>query len=134
MSTVEYLNPAGQPAPVGQYTNVAIVPSGARTAHVAGQLPVDDEGRVVGDDFAAQADLVFGRLAETLEAVGSSLANVVFMRAYLVRDSDFAAFRDVRRRAYERFGVSSPPPATTIVVRGLYGGASVELDAVAVLE
>jgi 2-iminobutanoate/2-iminopropanoate deaminase len=133
VTAVRYENPPGQPPPVGQYSNVAVVPAGGEAAYVAGQLPVDDSGEVVApDDFDSQADLVFQRLAETLEAVGSSLAKVVYLRAYLVRDEDFSRFRHARQRAY-RNRVPEPPPATTLVGSGLYGGARIELDAVAAL-
>jgi len=129
----KYLNPPGQPSPVGQYSNVAVVPRDAELVHVAGQLPVDDSGAVLHPgDFDRQADLIFSRLSEVLSGAGSSLSDVVFLRAFMVRDDDFPRFRDARAGAYSSFGVDEPPPATTIVVRGLYGGALVELDAVAV--
>jgi aminoacrylate peracid reductase len=133
MSVSERLNPPGAPAPVGQYSNVAVVPAAADTIHVAGQLPVDTQGAVVHPgDFAAQADLVFSTLAATLEGCRSSLAEVVALRAFLVRDEDWPGFRDARARAFAAHGVAVSPTATTIVAKSLYGGALIELDAVAV--
>jgi 2-iminobutanoate/2-iminopropanoate deaminase len=133
MPVSERFNPPGVAPPVGQYSNVAIVPANADTIHVAGQLPVDDAGSVVHPaDFAAQADRVFSMLAATLEGCGSSLTDVVVLRAFLVRDEDWAGYRDARARAFAAHGVEAPPTATTIVVQSLYGGALIELDAVAV--
>jgi 2-iminobutanoate/2-iminopropanoate deaminase len=131
LDEMRHMNPGELPPPVGQYSNVAVMPAGAATAHVAGQLPVDDEGRVVGETFAEQADRVFDLLATALEGCGSSLARVAFIRAFMVDPDDFVGFRDARARAFSCYGVDSPPPATTIVVRGLYGGSLIELDAVA---
>ncbi len=130
--TIKFLNPSGQPPAVGQYTNVALVPAGEATAQIAGQLPVDAQGTVVAPgDFDAQADMVFERLSGLLEEIGSSLAAVTMLRTYMVRDEDFPRFREARRRAYAAAGIEDPPPATTLVVKGLYGGALIELDAVA---
>lgn len=132
MTVPAFSNPPGQPPPVGQYTNVAIVAPGAHTAYVAGQLPVDAAGAVVHEgDFDRQADLVFTRLEKLLEECGSGLAQVAMIRAYMVREEDFARFREARARAFEAASVAEPPPATTLVVAGLYGGALIELDAVA---
>jgi enamine deaminase RidA (YjgF/YER057c/UK114 family) len=132
--SISFLNPEGQPPPVGQYTNVAIVPAGEATAQIAGQLPVDSAGAVLAPgDFDQQAELVFERLRSLLEGIGSGLAEVAMIRAYMVREEDFARFREIRRRAFAEAGVTQPPPATTLVVKGLYGGALIELDAVAVV-
>jgi enamine deaminase RidA (YjgF/YER057c/UK114 family) len=131
MQALEFIDPDGAPPPVGQYTNVAVVGPAGATAYVAGQLAVDASGRVIAPgDFDAQADAIFATLASLLESMGSSLAEVAFVRSFLVRDEDFARFRDARKRAFARHGITEPPPATTVVVSGLYGGALLEIDAV----
>lgn len=133
MSTSERFDPPGSPPPVGQYSNVAIVPAAADSIHVAGQLPVDADGAVVHpSDFAAQAEVVFSALAATLEGCGASLADLVHLRAFLTREEDWPRYRDARARAFAEHGVESPPTATTVVVASLYGGALIEVDAVAV--
>lgn len=134
MTSLRMTNPDGAPAPVGQYTNVALVAPAATVAHVAGQLPVDAQGQVLAPgDFDRQADAVFDSLAATLEGLGSSLAQVAFIRAFMVEDEAWVPFREARARAYAKHGVAEPPPATTLVVKSLYGGALIELDAVAVV-
>lgn len=133
--SISYVDPASVPPPVGQYSNVACIAPASTVAYVAGQLPVDGDGRVRFEgDFARQAALVFDNLAAALAGVGSSLARVAFIRAFMVDAEDFATFRDVREQAFADHGVQSPPPATTVVVSGLYGGSRVELDAVAVVD
>lgn len=130
---ITFLNPDGTPPPVGQYSNVVKVGPATATLHVAGQLPVDESANVVHPgDFAAQAELVWDLLASALTSAGSSLDLAVSIRAYLTSDDDFPAFRDSRAAAFQRHGVVAPPAATTVVVKSLYGGALIELDAVAV--
>jgi enamine deaminase RidA (YjgF/YER057c/UK114 family) len=75
---------------------------------------------------------VFERLATTLASAGSSMREVAFIRAFFTSDDHFPMFRDARRRAFEQHGVTEPPPVTAIIVKGLFGGSLIELDAVAV--
>jgi enamine deaminase RidA (YjgF/YER057c/UK114 family) len=131
MQTLQFIEPEGAPAPVGQYTNVSIVGPGAATAYVAGQVAIDADGKLIAPgDFDAQADAVFAGLARLLEGMGSSLKEVAFMRAFVVREEDFVGWRNARKRAFAEHGIVEPPPATTVVVSGLVGGALIELDAV----
>jgi enamine deaminase RidA (YjgF/YER057c/UK114 family) len=130
---IAYENPATLDPPVGQYSNLAIVPATAKIVHVAGQLPVDAQAQVIAPDFETQAAAVFAQLATALEAAGTSMASLASVNTYLVDDGDLPAFRDARRRAFERYGVDPPPPATTVIVRGLLGGSRIEVSAVAVI-
>ena len=134
MAAITYANPAQIPAPVGQYTNVAIVDHQSSVAYVAGQLPLDENGKLVGEgDFAIQAQVAFDNLANALGAAGSSLAEAAYVRAFLVNEHDLPQFRAVRAEAYLQHGVTDPPPATTVLVKGLIEGSLIELDAVAVV-
>jgi len=133
MSTIRFADPDGSPPRVGQYSTVAFVPASAATIHLAGHLPLDADGKLVGaGDFAAQANAVFASLARTLEGAGSSLRDVAMLRAFVVGEEHLPRFRDARAKAYEATGVVEPPPATTVLVAGLIGGSLIELDAVAV--
>ena len=131
MSNPRYTNPDNVDPPIGQYSQVSIVDGGGTLVHVAGQLPLDVDGKLVGDDFKAQADHVFANLAALLEAGGSSMDRILYLRAYMTRNEDYALYKEARAQAFERHGVVSPPPATTVVVAGLVGGSRIELDAVA---
>jgi enamine deaminase RidA (YjgF/YER057c/UK114 family) len=131
VSSLRYINPDSVDPPIGEYSHVAIVEGGAALVHVAGQLPLDSDGKLVGDDFTAQADHVFANLAAVLGASGSAMDRILYLRTYLTSDEDYARFKAARAQAFERHGVVSPPPATTIIVAGLVGGSRIELDAVA---
>lgn len=131
---MEKRNPPGLPAPIGQYSQLAVTEPGDRVVYVAGQLPFDGAGELVGaGDFAAQARFVFGGLIDLLDAAGSSLDLVVQLRIFMTEPEHYPLFKQVRAEVYAGNGVTVPPPATTLTVRSLVGGALVELDAVAVV-
>jgi 2-iminobutanoate/2-iminopropanoate deaminase len=134
VSNISFVNPPDAGPPVGQYSNLSIVEPPARLVHVAGQLPLGPDGELVADDLEAQMEHVFSALAALLIAAGSSMTRIVYLRTYLTRPEDYAAFKALRARLFERHGVSEPPPATTIVVAWLVGGSLIEVDAVAVAD
>lgn len=95
---------------------------------VAGTAPQSPDG-VVDPDPGAQARRCFAIIADALAGAGSSLAEVVRTRIYLVDAADFDAvaavhgelFRDVR------------PVNTTVVIAGLLDPAwklEVEVEAI----
>jgi enamine deaminase RidA (YjgF/YER057c/UK114 family) len=133
-SGLQRFSPPGGPTPVGQYSTVAVVSPAATVVYVAGLVPMDETGTLVGETFTEQADLVFKQLASTLAAAGSSMASVAFIRAFLVSEPDFPAFREARRRAFARHDLTTPPPGTTVIVQALAGGSLIELDAIATAE
>jgi 2-iminobutanoate/2-iminopropanoate deaminase len=131
MSLITYADPPATDPPIGQYSQVSRVAANADLIHIAGQLPLNLDGSAVSEQFDAQAENVFRRLGALLEAAGSSMRHIAYLRTYLTRDSDYAAFKAVRERVFAEHGVAEPPPATTIVVAGLVGASLIELDAVA---
>jgi enamine deaminase RidA (YjgF/YER057c/UK114 family) len=97
---------------------------------VAGILPVDAAGDVVGDDTVAQARFVFGELERILEAAGCSPADAVKVTIFLTDVDDRAYINPIRQRV---FGASRPA-STLVEVSGLaVPGARIEVDAVAVI-
>jgi enamine deaminase RidA (YjgF/YER057c/UK114 family) len=70
-----YINPPGLVAPTG-YTHV-VVAADRRTVYIAGQVAFDSTGKVVGNDFRAQAEQVYGNLRRALASVGASFADLV---------------------------------------------------------
>jgi 2-iminobutanoate/2-iminopropanoate deaminase len=98
---------------------------------VAGILPVDAEGDLVGGDgVVAQARHVFGELERILTAAGGSLAGVAKVNVYLTDVGDRALLKEVRR---ETFG-GRRPASTLVEVSALaVPGAKIEVDAVAVI-
>ena len=134
MSDVSFINPTTVDPPIGQYSQISIVDPSAALLHVAGQLPLDSTGELVADEFNAQAEHVFTNLATLLEAGGSAMNRILYLRTYMTRQEDYARFKAVRAHVFERHAVTDPPPATTVIVAGLVGGSLIELDAVAAVD
>lgn len=98
---------------------------------VAGVLPVDAGGALVGgDDVAEQARHVLADLGAILAAGGCSYGDVVTVNAYLTDVADRPLLDEQLRTAFGR----ARPAATLVGVRGLaIPGAKVELDAIAIV-
>ena len=95
---------------------------------VSGQLPVDEGGRLVGDDVAEQAHQVFENIGEVLAQAGSSLSEIVQLNLFLLDIDDIPKIAGVRR---EVFG-EHRPASTAVQVSGLLlAGAKLEINAVA---
>jgi reactive intermediate/imine deaminase len=115
-------------APRGHYSH-AVIAQG-RTLYVAGQVPIDADGDVVGADAATQARQVLSNLAAVLEAASATLADVVKTTVYLTNLDDRAAVGEVRQAHF-----AGDPPANTLVVVASLADPRylVEIDAIAVL-
>lgn len=124
-----YTRPEGMP-PVNGYSH-AVAAAGMVVA-VSGQVPVDAEGRLVGeDDAAAQVRQVFRNLQAALGAAGAGLEHVVKLTVFLTDLADLPAFREAR----DEFLDPQRLPASSLVrVAGLVHPAfRAEIDALAVV-
>jgi enamine deaminase RidA (YjgF/YER057c/UK114 family) len=81
---LEKFNPPGVHETAG-YSHVTISSAG-RLAHLAGQCPLDLDGKVVGDpgDYDAQTDQVIANCLAVLDAAGATPASVVRSIIYVV--------------------------------------------------
>jgi reactive intermediate/imine deaminase len=98
------------PAPSAPYSQ-ALAVQASRWVFVAGQVPVDAEGRIVGPgDPRAQIRQAFANVQALVEAAGGSLANVVELTIYLRDMAHRPLVTDVRHEL-----LRLPYPATTMV-------------------
>jgi 2-iminobutanoate/2-iminopropanoate deaminase len=127
---IEFRNPTTLP-PTAGYHHVALVPPGATTIYLSGQVPFDAEGNLVGEgDFAGQAEQVFRNIESALAAAGTDFAHVVKLGMYLRDMSNLGVLREVRDRFIDR---GNPPTSTLVEVSGFIRPAiMLEVDAVAV--
>jgi enamine deaminase RidA (YjgF/YER057c/UK114 family) len=80
---IERSNPAGLHVPPG-YHHVTVTDA-ARTVHLAGQCPLDQQGALVGPgDLLAQVDQVLRNIEVALAAAGSGPDDVVRTVIYVV--------------------------------------------------
>ncbi|WP_051864821.1 RidA family protein [Streptomyces griseus] len=124
--------PALFPPPT--YSHACVVEAGTKLAFLAGSVPLDGDGKLVGPgDPVRQAEQVMANLEEQLRAVGSDLAHVVSTDVYVVsaETSVLSAVWEV----VEASGLSIGPHASTLLgVACLgYAGQLVEITATAVV-
>jgi len=94
---------------------------------VAGQLPLNPAGEMVGQTIEEQTEQVFRNLKAILDAAGSGLDKIVKTTVFLVDFADFAAMNEVYRKH-----VSDVPPArSTVAVKEFPRGARIEIEAIA---
>jgi 2-iminobutanoate/2-iminopropanoate deaminase len=98
---------------------------------VSGIVPVDGEGRLVGEgDVVEQARQIFRNMAEVLAAAGASFADVVKVTVFLTDVDDRAAINPVRQ---EVFGAARPASTLVEISRLAVPGALIEVECVAAL-
>ena len=117
----------GLAPPLSHYTDAVIA---GDQLYLSGIVPVDAEGRVVGDDVVAQARQVFSIMAQVLAAAGATAADVVKVTVYLLDIDDRPKINPVRQ---EFFGAARPASTLVEVSRLAVDGALLEIEAVAYL-
>ncbi|MFF7750013.1 RidA family protein [Streptomyces sp. NPDC007971] len=124
--------PALFPPPT--YSHASVVEAGTRLAFLAGAVPLDEKGEVVGvGDPVRQAEQVVGNLREQLRAVGSDLAHVVATDVYVV--SSEPAVLSAVWEVVEASGLSAGPHSSTLLGVACLGYTDqlVEITATAVV-
>ena len=127
--SVQHINPSTLSAPHG-YTHVISV-YGGRTIYIAGQVPLDQHGALVGaGDFAAQVRQTFENLKAALDAGGAGFSDVVQMTIYVTDMSQIDTFRKIR----DEYMHGPLPTASLVEVKGLFRkDVMLEISAVAVM-
>ncbi|KES04141.1 endoribonuclease [Streptomyces toyocaensis] len=120
--------------PPPRYSHASVVEAGTRLAFLAGSVPLDADGQLVGgDDPVRQARQVIAHLQEQLRAVGSGLEHVVSTDVYVVSSEPavLSAVWDV----VEASGLSTGPHSSTLLGVACLGytGQLVEITATAVV-
>jgi 2-iminobutanoate/2-iminopropanoate deaminase len=101
------------------------------TIYVSGLPPFDPEtGEIKRIPFEHQAELVLSQMRHCLEAVGSSLAQVVKCNVYCTPDeSHFGIFNEV----YARHFPADEPARIFLLVPSWPGPFDIEVDCIAVI-
>lgn len=104
------IQPASVPKPVAEYAQGVEV-SGGRMLFVAGQVPLDAQGQLVGPgDIRAQARQVFRNIQAIIEEAGGSMTDIVKLTVFLTNMADYQGFKEARREF-----IKPPFPAATLV-------------------
>jgi len=127
---IKRTNPPTLTTPTG-YTHVVEVTGPVKTIYVAGQVPLDKDGKVVGaGDMKAQAEQVFKNLEAALAAAGATFSDVVKMNTYVTDVSQAPAIREVRARY---FGTTTPASTFVQVAALVRAELMIEIEVVAVV-
>jgi enamine deaminase RidA (YjgF/YER057c/UK114 family) len=102
-----------------------------RMIWVSGQLPFDEEGRLVGKgDIEGQTDQCIKNIGAVLAGLGGTLDDVVQVTVFVKDMGDLKTIHEVRLRHFEE-----PYPTSTLVeVKGfVHPEALIEINAIAAL-
>ncbi|GHH93019.1 RidA family protein [Streptomyces capillispiralis] len=118
-------------APAAQYTHV--VTGTGRLVAVSGQLPLDEDGGLVGEgDAGAQARQVFENLRRCLAAAGATFDDVVKLTYFV---TDMAHLPAVRAARAAHIPDDRLPAASAVRVAGLVRPEFLmEIEALAVVD
>ncbi|MBB5407013.1 MULTISPECIES: RidA family protein [Paraburkholderia] len=120
-------NPAALAKPGGHYSHVAVANG---FVFVSGQLPINAQGEKLADaSFDAQAEQVLANVKAALESVGSSVAQLVQVRVYVVDVEHWASFNQI----YAGWAGEARPARAVVPVPQLHYGFKIEVEAVAVV-
>ena len=130
---IERRNVPGLAEPAG-YVHVATV-SDARLVFIAGQVPLDENGRLVGDgDAVEQAKQCLRNVVACLAAVGARPGDVVRTTVYVVVEEQVSLGRVWNELVASEWGAILRTPATLLGVARLgYRGQLVEIECTAAI-
>ena len=98
---------------------------------VAGQLPLDREGKFTGGGVRDQARQAMANVAAIVRAGGGTLADLVQVTVYITDIQQWGEFNETYKEILK--DVSFPPARAVVPVGDLHHGAMVEIQAVAMV-
>lgn len=125
MLPIRTVQPPGMPAPGGHYSPAVVA---GDQVWVSGQLPVDAQGRPLGDQpFEVQARQVLANVEAALRAAGSAPERLLQVRVYLTDIAHWGAFNTI----YAAWLGPHRPARAVVPVPALHFGLLLEVEAVA---
>lgn len=120
-------NPAALSQPGGHYSHVAVANG---FVFVSGQLPITAQGDKLSEaSFEDQAEQVLANVQAALESAGSSVAQLVQVRVYIVDVENWMSFNQI----YARWAGEARPARAVVPVPQLHYGFRIEVEATALL-
>ncbi len=128
------INPDTVSPPLGNYSHVARVRAG-ELLYIAGQVGIDKDGNLAGEDAGSQTRQVFDNIGKILASQGATFSNVIEFTVYVVGRESVQPYMDTRTAIRsEQFPNRDFPPSTLLVISGLAREEyKVEIKAVAAL-
>lgn len=98
------------------------------TIYVSGLFGSDTNGELVSNDFREQARATFRNIGSVLRDCGAGYEDLLFLRTFILRQSDFPTYVEVRREF-----LKPPFPGTLGILAPefAYPGMLIEIEAIA---
>ena len=130
---LERLNPEAIYQPFGNRYTQVIRTTGARQVHVAGIVPADKDGNLVGEgDVAAQTEVVMDSIGKALATAGAKPSDVARMNIYVLDVDRY--IQEGHQKLMDFFGENLPVSTLIGVTRLANPGFLVEVEVTAVLD
>ncbi|MBI2251928.1 MAG: RidA family protein [Armatimonadetes bacterium] len=94
---------------------------------ISGQIPLNQEGKLAGEEIDLQARQTLENLKAILEAANSSLEKVLKTTIFLKNLADFNLVNQI----YAEYFKENYPSRSTVQVADLPKGAKIEIEAIA---
>lgn len=124
MATREEFRVKGLNEPISHYTDAVRF---GNLLFVSGIAPLDEAGKVVGEDVVTQAKQVFVNLGSVLQAAHADFADVLKVTVYLTDVDDRTKVNPVRQ---DYFGQARPASTLVGVKELAVRGMKIEIEAV----
>ncbi len=121
---MRFINSSDIAPALGPYSHAVI---DGNYIYCSGQLPLDQQGRLVGGGVAEQTNQAFDNIRNVLEVCGSDTHGVLKVTVYMTDLGEFAILNEL----YAKFFGAHRPARTTVQISKLPLGASVEIDVIA---
>ena len=124
---MEVVHTNNAPQAIGPYSQAII---SGNHVFTSGQIAINPQsGNVEAQNISEQTEQVCKNLAAVLEAVGSSLENVIKTTCFLADMADFAAFNEIYGKYF-----TGKPARSCVAAKTLPKNVLVEVEAIAELK
>ena len=114
------------PKAIGPYSQAILVNG---MLYTSGQIPLNLEGNVVGENITEQTEQVMKNLKAVLEEAGTNFENTIKTTCFLSDTSNFAGFNEV----YSKYFTSNPA-RSCVAVKELPKQVLVEVEVIALVK
>ena len=114
------------PKAIGPYSQAILVNG---MLYTSGQIPLNLEGNVVGENITEQTEQVMKNLKAVLEEAGTNFENTIKTTCFLSDMSNFAGFNEV----YSKYFTSNPA-RSCVAVKELPKQVLVEVEVIALVK
>ena len=128
--TITFINASNATKPVGNYSNVAVIPSGKKLLSISGQIGNDIDGNVA-ESLEDQYLLALKNIKLIVESQGGSKEDIAKITVFSIDEPEWLKIRS----ASDEFLPTPRPSMSFIYVKGLFRPEiKVEIEALAAVD